>query len=140
MSLKSNLRSAKPVLVLPVLALLIGAYFAYVRVVDSSSRSRREMESIRADVSRLKRENARLLKQLTFIGERLDQQGSGSQIVTDSATSRRSSKEVPARVAERISKLKEYLSVHPEMADSEMRLLKDDDWVFPVGEIRLDTE
>jgi len=98
------------------------------------------MESISADISRLKRENARLLKQLSVFGDRLDQQGSGAQIVADSSSSRKSSKEVPARAAERISKLKEYLSAHPEMADPEMRLLKDDDWVFPVSEIRLDTE
>jgi hypothetical protein len=98
------------------------------------------MESVRADISRLKRENARMLRQLAVVAERLDQQGSGSQVVADSPTPKRPPKEVSARVAERISKLKEYLSAHPEMADPEMRLLKDDDWAFPVSEIRVDTE
>jgi hypothetical protein len=140
MSRSSPIWSAKRVWVSLGLAVLIGACSFYVRAVDRSSKSHREMESIRADISRVKRENARLLKQLSVIGDRLDQQGSGSQIVADSSISEKSPKEVPARAAERISKLKEFLSAHPEMADPEMRLLKDDDWVFPVSEIRLETE
>ena len=140
MSPKSPFWSAKPVWVLLGLVILIGAYFGYVKEVENSSKAHREMESIRADITRLKHENARLVRQLAVVAERLDQRGSGSQVVADSPAPKRSSKEVPARVAERISKLKEYLSAHPEMADPEMRLLKDNDWAFPVSEIRLDTE
>ncbi len=123
-----------------VLLVLTGAYLAYVRVVGNSMVSRREIESMRADISQLKRENARLTKQLAIVGDRLEQQGSGIQNVAEPAASGRPSREVPARLAARISKLKEYLSAHPEMADPGMRLLKEDDWVFPVRDIRLDSE
>jgi hypothetical protein len=47
---------------------------------------------------------------------------------------------VPARIEERIYKIRGYISAHPESSIPEMRLLKDDDWVFAVRDIRLDTE
>ena len=79
-------------------------------------------------------------RQLAEVGERLDQQGRGSSNAAESPVENRASRELPARLAERISKLKEFLSAHPEMAEPEMRLLEDDDWIDPVRRTRLDTE
>ncbi len=138
MNLGSPYWRANLALALAALVVLAGAYLAYERIVGGSPVSRREIESMRADISELRRENARLLKQVTRVSDRVDQQSGLTRPVDPS--SGRQPKEVPARLAARISRLKEYLSAHPEMVDPEMRLLKDDDWVFPIKDIRLDTE
>jgi len=138
MNLGSPYWRANLALALAALVVLAGAYLAYERIVGGSPVSRREIESMRADISELRRENARLLKQVTRVSDRVDQQSGLTRPVDPS--SGRQPKEVPARLAARISRLKEYLSAHPEMADPGMRLLKEDDWVFPVRDIRLDSE
>jgi hypothetical protein len=123
-----------------VLVVLTGAYLASVRIVGRSIVSRKEIVSMRADISRLKRENVRLTKQLAVVVDKLELQTGGFKSAAELPAPGRPAGEVPARLVARISKLKEYLAAHPEMADPVMRLLRDDDWVLPVRDIRLDTE
>jgi hypothetical protein len=123
-----------------VLMVLTGAYLAYARVVSNSMVPRREVEMMRADITRLERENIKLLKQLAIVNERLGLQAGGVQNVADTFAPAGAHAELPTRLTERVSMLREFLSAHPELADSEMRLLKDEDWVFPVQDMRLDTE
>jgi hypothetical protein len=119
---------------------LAGAFLVYERIVDGSPVSRREVDSMRSEISELRRENSRLLKQVARASDRIDMQGGGFPRALEASAPTRQPREVPARLAARISKLKDYLAAHPELADPEMRLLKDDDWVAPVRDIRLDTE
>lgn len=116
-----------------------GGYLAYVRTLGGAVYARREIDSIRADISQLRRDNARLRSQLAGISEKLGSDPGGFPNRTTFPTGKAPG-EIPARLAARVSKLKDYLSAHPELSDPEMRLLKDDDWVMPVKEERLETE
>jgi hypothetical protein len=129
-----------PVVVVALLAILAGGYLWYVRFADSALVSRREIESMRADISHLKRENARLQRQLAAVADRAELHGGGSPNVAGSSSSKAPTNEVPVHLAARVSRLKEYLSAHPEVTEPEMRLLKDDDWFNIVRDMRVDTE
>jgi len=132
--------SAKAALVLAAAVMLAGAYSLYQRAADNALRSHREVEAVRAEVAGLKRENARMQRQLGDMDQRLGQEGRGAPSAGEPLAPARPAREVPPRVAARVSKLREYLAEHPEDSGPEMRLIKDDDWVDPVSDIRLDTE
>lgn len=132
-------RRANVALALAALAALAVACLVYERIAGGFPASRREVDSVRDEVSELKRENAVLMKRMARFSERVDVAGSGFLMAPESVPARQQ-REVSARLAARISRLREYLSAHPEMVDPEMRLLKDEDWVAPVRDIRLDTE
>ena len=127
-------------LALAALAGLAGAYLAYERVAGGPPAPRSEVDLVRAEISELRRENARLVRQVTRVSDRVDLQGGGLPRPPAAGAQGRPQKEVPARLAARVSRLKDFLSAHPEFVGPEMRLLKDDDWVDPVRDIRPDTE
>jgi hypothetical protein len=127
-------------LVFSVGAVVCGVYFGFRRIAGEASAFDRQIQSMRADIARLKRENSGLRKQLTDIGDRLDRSGGELSSGGDSTPAVKPTKEIPGRLAGRISALKEFLSQHPGSAVPEMRLLKDEDWVTSIREIRLETE
>jgi hypothetical protein len=127
-------------LALAALGVLAGALLAYERITRGPPASRREIESIRSEISDLRRENSRLMNRVARVGDRIDAQVGGFPRPLESGASGRPPRDLPARLASRIARLKDYLAAHPDLADPEMRLLKDDDWVGPVRDIRLDTE
>jgi len=140
MSPGSPNRRADLALALAALVGLAGAYMAYERAVGGSPVSEREVDSVRSELSELRRENARLTSQVARMGDRIDMQGGGFPRPYEAAALNRPPREPPPRLAARVAKLKDYLAAHPELSDPEMRLLRDDDWIAPVRDIRLDTE
>ena len=86
---------------------LAGAFLVYERIVDGSPVSRREVDSMRSEISELRRENSRLLKQVARASDRIDMQGGGFPRALEASAPTRQPREVPARLAARISKLKD---------------------------------
>jgi len=139
MSLSLPSWHAKVLIAAAALLFVSGGYLAYVKTLGGAAYARRDIDSMRSDIAQLRRDNARLRSQLAGLSEGLVAASNGSMGAAPSGTSRPLGG-IPARLAARISKLRDFLSAHPEWADPEMRLLKDDDWVLPVREERVDTE
>ncbi len=134
-------RRANLALALAAVGVLAGALVAYERITRGAPISRREIDSMRSEISDLRRENFRLRNQVARVGARIDAQGAGiPRLLESGPSSSKPPRDLLPRLAARIARLKDYLSAHPELADPETRLLKDDDWLGPVRDIRLDTE
>jgi hypothetical protein len=135
-----GIHRAKVLLAGACLLVIVGLYLASVRVATRFDVLERKIAALRAENAQLRRQvTGRPAKPAASAGARDASQDAGSN-AGETSLSIGSAATEPGGLIERVIQLKRYLSLHPDKAIPEMRLLTDEDWLKQLTDVPLDTE